>query len=274
MSNKDHKQTDEQQVRELYQALPKVEPPPLLDEKIIAAAHAELEHEDIKKTSGLRSWYVPLSMAAVIMISFSLVLKLVIDEQAVQPKSDVGLPFEMEREFSRETQDETLQEEDPESSPVLAPQLQQSAPAPAARQSLQEMTGQVLEKELVPTKKAASSAGKGSGKGMDSGKVLDSSKDMYSTLSDSPRQAPALSVDMAVEGKYRSDGSQQELRLKGDTENDPREILVSRMKEMLDQGQYEKLQEELRSFRSLYPDYELPEVLAAWENRGRPSFTE
>ncbi len=260
MRNEDHEQTDEQQVHERYLALPKVEPPPLLDEKIIAAAHAELDRNGKKRASGHRAWYVPLSMAAVVLISFSLVLKLVIDEQVLQSKSDGGMPLEEEQEFNREIMEDAMPEQSRERLSAPAP-----SSAPVEPQSRRKTMEQAVEKMPAPAKKAATR------KSVDFGTSTDSSKAVESASTASPLPAPVVVTEGVVEHKSGSGDGVREIRLKRSTDDRQREIRLRQMMELLEQGKYEKLQEELTNFRRRYPDFELPEALAEWENRDRPS---
>ena len=87
MNKQDRFQQDEQAVHELYQSLDKEQPPEFIDRQILSAAHREVSRTDKQQVSP-KSWYVPVSLAAVLVLSLSVVVKLSIEPEVIQQEQE------------------------------------------------------------------------------------------------------------------------------------------------------------------------------------------
>jgi len=72
---------DDKRISELYRGLPRDEPPAALDAAVVAAARRAV-------ASRLRSWYVPVSLAAVVVLSVAVTLRI----QHEQPDFEATAP--------------------------------------------------------------------------------------------------------------------------------------------------------------------------------------
>ncbi|MGH8120815.1 MAG: hypothetical protein ACRESK_09395 [Gammaproteobacteria bacterium] len=124
-----------------YQAGGQAEPPAHLDADILRAAHAA----ETKKTgTHTRNWYVPLSLAAVVVIGVSLVFRMYEYKGQTllsEPKPAVLMDKQSDHDV---TEDSSLTK--PEEAPALSAPAPQTLPQKMERDNLQ---GEMLREELI-----------------------------------------------------------------------------------------------------------------------------
>lgn len=237
--NNDHmNEPQAQDIHELYQVLEQEQPPVELDEQILQAAHqaiAETDHKVVDIRVPRRAWYVPVSYAAIILISLSLVMKLSLEPELQSPEQDYALPIES----ILDDVDAQL----PAVTDFKARELQTEAIAPSARQAeLSELRKQEVER-----------------------------KKKQRVMMAEPMLAPAPMQNVEEISRSKSaasafsepkEGSLEEFN--GVIPNARIEEWVFHMQALLSAQQYDELQQSLRVFRQQYPDYKLPEELANW----------
>ncbi|MCU7797918.1 MAG: hypothetical protein KZQ75_12375 [Candidatus Thiodiazotropha sp. (ex Myrtea spinifera)] len=138
--------TDDLQLSELYRASRNEQPADELDKAVLAQAHAQAK-------SRRRSWMLPLSTAAVILLGTSLTLTL------VQPPVTTQLPDE-----KTDVMSDTLEEMSPKASspPAAAPAMKRQAVAPAGEPPVLELQSAMPSRAemdtdvLVPIERRAS----------------------------------------------------------------------------------------------------------------------
>ena len=233
MSTDDHKQPDDRQLGELYRELPQPQPLPEVDQAILAAARKASRQ---KRSGSTRPrWYMPLSAAAVVMISVSLVVTMVFDEQALRPERQ-SQPTAVDEQMSMDdapasiSSSSAVEDTAPamDTAPLMAPP---AAPAPA--QPMERKKARAAEPDSLMQFKSAVPA-----------RVM---REQAAGAAESIEKEQSSSVDETI--------IRQQL-----------EVLQS----LYEQQRYERLAERLQGFRQRYPDYPLPDALAQWADRNLP----
>lgn len=248
MSNDYDKQPGDEALSERYRSLPDEQPPAELDAAILAAAHRQAARSGGTGRSHKRHWYLPLSAAAVVLISVSVVVKLVVDERALQPNDEMALPVPQKQLQSLEMEHREL----PRPAAAMAPK---SVPrAPDAAMPLQDAedvsaAGGSFTTNSVQSEPALSTAA-------EEAKKAELTRESVSSSARFMRIAPTANfADSKVAGNEGSERLQQWL---------------DKLQKLLDAGDDEALKTQLSAFRREYPEYSLPASLAQWENKNRP----
>lgn len=262
--NNDHmNEPQNQDIHELYQALEQEQPPVALDAQILQAAHqavAETEQKVVDIRSVRRAWYVPVSYAAIILISLSLVMQLVLEPELQLPEQDAVLPFESMLDDG----DESL----PVAAEFKAKTGAESHPAlsvPATRRT--EAMDELGKQQQLERKKEQLELKKKQQERMQTRQVMRAK----------PMSAPAPAQDLEQLSRPEPEAS-----MLSEQEAPVIEVLNSamplisaedwllQMQALLSAQQFDELRQSLQAFRQQYPDYELPEELANWEINNLP----
>jgi hypothetical protein len=251
MAEKDTYNQDEQAIHDLYQSLSQDQPPADLDAGILRSAHdavtpekaAVVEFSRVKK-----AWYVPLSYAAVIVVSLSVVMKLALEPNVIPVETDSA---PIDTEFFMEKEDRLAEQKI-------------SMPPPAAVQSVAPKKAAARQKSVKKKSKARASAGPRPSPMLE----------MHSRPEGKQRSMAPVSiintrsggVDMqdqsAAKGMAKQVFSDEVEIIEPDAEN-----WIEQMLMLLEQGKTEQLKLEIRRFKSLYKAYILPSKLAIWEKQ-------
>lgn len=260
-----------------YRALPDETPPAALDAAILDAARRDAR---MRRASGLRRWTLPVSLAAVVMLSVLVTLRIEderpdvaalrestglatpVEEKAPDPYA--ALPAEKgsdpvsTRPAARAPQvSAPASAEKKGSDPISALPAPAPAPAPAQRDEAGGMEKKPDEKKLdavaapaapaAPARESglraspeAASAARGSGFAADAARA--------------PVEAPA-SRDRADMSRAKS-----EARMQDAAPESPRAWL-ERIARLRREGRIEEADKALEAFRNRYPDFEIPEAL-------------
>ena len=232
MSTDDHKQPDDRQLGELYRELPQHQPSPEVDQAILAAARKASRRKPGGSTRP--RWYMPLSAAAVVMISVSLVMTMVFDEQALQLERQ-SQPSAVEEQMSMDDEPASISSssavEDTAPAMDTAPLMAPAAPAPA--QPMERKKARAAEPDSMMQFRSAAPT-----------RVM---REQAAGAAESIEKEQSSSVDEAI--------IRQQLEV---------------LQILYEQQQYEQLAERLQAFRQRYPDYPLPDALAQWADRHLP----
>lgn len=249
-----------QDIHELYQALEQEQPPVALDAQILQAAHraaADSEQKVVDIRSVRRAWYVPVSYAAIILISLSLVMQLVLEPELQLPEQDAVLPFESMLDDG----DESLSAFKAEAGAEFQPE--QSVPATRRTEAMDELGKQ----QQLERKKEQLELKKKQQERMQTRQVMRAK----------PMSAPAPAQDLEQLSRPEPAASmlsEQEAPAVDVFNNaiplNSAEDWLLHLQRLLSAQQYDELQQSLHAFRQQYPDYELPEELANWEINNLP----
>lgn len=236
--NNDHMNDSQaQDIHELYQTLEQEQPPAELDARILQAAHkaiAETENKVVDFRSPRRAWYVPVSYAAIILISLSLVMKLSLEPELQAPEPDYGLPLDDVDEPLPAAADFKAREIMELPTEVIAPSTRQVELSELKKQEVERKSQQ----RVMRAKSMAAPA-------------------PMQDVEQISRSKPAVSEFSA----------QEEVRLEelnGVIPDDEVEDWVVYMQVLLSEQQYDKLRQSLYDFRQQHPDYKLPDELVSW----------
>ena len=257
MSEKHTTQSDEQIVQQHYRSLEQECPARELDEKILAAAHAALEKEaEPGKVSPLlkprRAWYVPVSYAAVIVLSLGVVLRLLLEPEAMDPEIS---PMTEPTQLMDEVQQDAMR-------PATDAAGQRLAPAPRAERIMAEQ--KLLKKQAVEKRRQAARS-PGEPEAVPS-RAAPGPAIMQFMASPKPEEMEMEAL--SASGKESSIAPAQSVV--GSSSPLSCEDWVLKMQALLEAQHYQRLGDSLRAFRKLYPAYALPEKLAAWEKQNIP----
>ncbi len=178
---------------------------------------------------------MPVSAVAVVVISFSVVLKLVVEEEVLQPEVDAPLLESIdEEEVSNMFDEQDLHLTAPEAVSGLslpAERALKSAP-PSAKEKLQRY--ELKKKRVLEQSKKQEAAA-----------IPKASRPQSPAM-----QSFSAAIDMSAEESVAKP---------------PEEQYIKNMLQLLEDKNYENLEREMLIFRMSYPDYELPEALKYWE---------
>ncbi|MFC3150260.1 hypothetical protein ACFOEK_04410 [Litoribrevibacter euphylliae] len=275
----DSKQPSEEfDVSALYQQGATEQPPESLDHLILAQAKQELAETQIphdrkpSQVSRLRKWQWPLSAAAVVVISSSIILDLH-QQQKLEVKFDSEAPFEELESF------ETF-----ESSEEFAP-LNDMAPAekmmkkeaadmeayqskPSLSDSV-EMESDAFETEHAPASVPAMSIQQFSApQRLDRHDAMEERKSVETELLERELKAKPRAVEsQRLMSRERADtfsGAGAVSAVESDDEQSKPDLLsaeawISNIDALIEKGEDQQAKEEIVKLKQAYPDYELPE---------------
>ncbi|MCW9013565.1 MAG: hypothetical protein OQL06_07255 [Gammaproteobacteria bacterium] len=250
MSEKSTTQTEQQEIHQLYQSLEQEQPSSELDQRILAAAHKAVASTAASTAKVLpmkpnrRAWYVPVSYAAVIVISLSVVLRLLLEPEVL----DREVVPELERSAPQAGRDN-----DKEPAAIMAPAAPMATTAMEAQLAPPESVKKTAKMQAVEARAKASKP---------------AAKQPYSRPEMLRRASPAESDSSEKMQLQSAAGNRaaQDMTLDAAKEIS-RDARLDEMKRLLADSQYDQLHSKLRQFRQIYPDYVLPEELSAWEKQ-------
>ena len=253
-----------------YRALPDEAPPAALDAAILDAARRDVR---MRRASGLRRWTLPVSLAAVVMLSVLVTLRIEderpdvaalrestglatpVEEKApdpyAAPPAEKGADPVSTRPAARAPQVSALTSAGKKGSdPISA----LPAPAPAQRDEAGGMERKLEEKKLdavaapaAPVRESGlravpevASAARGSGLAADAARA--------------PVEAPA-SRDRADMNRAKSEARMQ------DAAPETPQAWLERIARLRREGRIEEADKALEAFRKRHPDYEIPQAM-------------
>lgn len=231
MSNDDNNPLTDDRLEQMYRALPDDEPPVELDEKIRAAARDAVRAEPVHQVGPRRSWYRPVSMAAVVLVSLSVVISLVVDEQVLHKEMSPATD-------STEKQPMTTFEATEAESEVL-PVRPSQVPARDLPDDVLRLR-ESMKKQQVPGRSPRQSA-------------------------------PSQTVSPAIGEQGASRRHLEPSEHKSARQRPPVEQQLERLMHLLQSQQYDRLRGELETFHDRYPDQSLPDELKRWEKINMPA---
>lgn len=111
-------QVSDPKLSALYRSLEESNPDPYLDKKILDAAHFAVKNQESKK-----SWVLPVSLAATLVLSVSLTMEyLNPDPDSVETSPRYEIPMENQKSMHR-PEEHALRSEMPRPPPVSAPEI-------------------------------------------------------------------------------------------------------------------------------------------------------
>lgn len=271
MNDKHMTDPDDQDIHTLYQQLDQEQPPAELDERILSAAHQSLVSGEDQSSSVTpirrksRSWYVPVSYVAIMLISLGVVVKLSFEPEVTRYDF---VPVEEEALFAGESRKErvkTMQTE-PGSAPAA------SGGISFAKEPAKLLPQPSAEVELLEKKKASKPVDKAKPQGILSRQPVSPSLEQQGVPSARSLEAPAA-TDGERSGISAADSRIQPVQsfmvdMNGET---TAEDQVARMEQLLLNERYAELESAMKVFRTQYPDYALPQALSEWEKASLPA---
>ena len=240
-----------------YRELESLEPPPQLDQAILAAAHraAETSRAPLVAPAGRHRWYYGLAAAAVLV--FAVALTLHMERERPDPEATPGPPLKLERELrgaikpasKPEAAKPEAKPEPKVEAPVFAPDLQPSQPTSAAAEAEQRAAPVpaperarsdrlAARRERSAERAAKSSAGDRAA--VDRVAAERAKVQSQATRASNATQRNAVSAAAAPERP------------------DP---WLERIAELRSRGRHAEADKELAEFRRAYPNYPLSDVM-------------
>jgi hypothetical protein len=263
MTDKGKLNQDEKTIQALYSRLEKIEPPSELDLLILNTAHDDLDKKEniIDIKSRKRSWYVPLSSVAILVISLSVVIDIALSPDLTMDKSEpVKVNNEQINHLRSEGQSleytDSLMEKDAASlsgKRVLNVEtIREEKTRRVSREDKSELQRkqQLLQEHKVQEKQKIRSFKK--------------TKPMPG-VGYMPEAGLPRSLSMPVE-KEASIADSAEISAK---EGNSVEEWVQRLQDLYRQGHKTEFNRVLKEFRVNYPEYVLPDQLDKWERELR-----
>lgn len=278
----DSKQPSEEfDVSALYQQGATEQPPESLDHLIMAQAKQELAetqiHHDRKpsQVSRLRKWQWPLSAAAVVVISSSIILDLH-QQQKLEVKFDSEAPFETLESFETlEPSEELAPFNDMAPAEQMSPMMKKEAADVEAYQSKPslsdsvEMESDAFETEHAPASVPAMSIQQFSApQRLDRHEAMEERKSVETELLERELKAKLRAVEsQRLMSRERADtisGAGAVSAVESDDEQSKSDLLsaeawISNIDALIEKGEDQQAKEEIVKLKQAYPDYELPE---------------
>jgi len=249
MTKKNIMNQNEKTIQALYSRLDKTESPAELDSFILNAAHHDVavkKHVTLVKASK-KSWYVPVTSVAILIISLSVVISIALDPELIIEEvefetSDINANMKADRNFVKKTEDLSLEKEG------LKSRLMREEKNHRASRRVDEARLQ-LKQQLTDKQKARQKQKLQIVKKVESRSTISSMQ-----AGDMPY---AVSASVAKEKPQMATATEKDASASE---------WVQRLQKLYRQGQKLRFEQQLKKFRVLYPAYSLPEELAKWEN--------
>ncbi len=254
--------TGKTELSSLYQESGTEAPRSSVDDTILAAARREVAARPVRTHKSLRRWQIPLSIAATLVITFTLALLVKqenerpTDEGNFQPTPHIVHP-------AAPVQEETpqLKQEPARAAPITT----QSAPAPIKELRKRETDGATLEREEKPISTDATGSAQDEPKARADSfedKKLNDAQPSLAVPAPSatpeqqtmekresvPAAAPMGSANFSGENRFKQ------------KQRSPEQWL-DEIKQLKAQGQLAEMEKNLAEFKKQYPDYPLPDEL-------------
>lgn len=217
-----------------YRALPEASPPAALDAAILDAARRDVR---MRRASGLRRWTLPVSLAAVVMLSVLVTLRIENERPDVAAlRESTGLATPAEEKAAEPGPAPRLgKASEKGSDPISA----LPAPAPARRDEAENMEKK-SDAVAAPAAPAPESGMRAAPEAASAARA--------------PVEAPAYR-DRADANRAKS-----EVRMQEAAPESPRAWL-ERIARLRREGRIEEADKALEAFRKRHPDFEIPEAL-------------
>lgn len=274
MSKQDQQEVDAQKVRELYASINKEQPSAELDARILKVAHESHKQENsVPIKHDKRAWYMPVAYAAVIIVCFSVVMKLVLEPEANFQEPELDLLPVIDEAAEPVMVFEEEQQEDIQASKVMsAPAKRKINEANEAAEKIAPMSESIQRVQPQVSQAVSASAQK---------KMRIKQQEKKANV---VKQESLGRQDRHYKDNKQSTGMSQDDRmssfglvggaLMAERENAEKlsaQDWVQKMQGLLDKKAFVQLEKELIQFRQYYPDYELPENLAEIEDKSYKS---
>lgn len=228
-------------LRKLYRGLPRVDPPPAIDAAVLAAAHVSVA------TQPRRNWAVPVSLAAVLVFSVAVTLRVAEEEPGVQ-----SLQVSPPPSSSAPTAPKPVVPS--ADAPATEPAAQTKPPSPPANAQRER-----IAKPKAPAEERAAMAAP---------PAFVPSPQTDSVQSHAPAAATGQSPPLAERSAARTDrapmmakSAASEASLASAAALAP-EAWLARIVEMRAQGRHKEADESYAEFRRRFPDYTIsPEMM-------------
>ena len=246
MSSEQNNPPTDQQIEQLYESLSSPQPPAELDQAILDAAHEAVSPQLARRRPKRRNWYVPVSMAAVVLISFSVVIKLVVDEAALQPATDMSVEPEVATKIAPLAETDNLAPPTASFSGApanFAPQEESRIGPGKMMQSPMRQKGVRTERQELKKQSGEKAAKR------------------YAPQVTQPPSLPSLSGLASDEERKQVPTQPQQQAI---------QARVNYLLDLLETRQFDKLQAELTAFRQQHADYPLPAKLLEWSSSRQP----
>jgi len=249
-----------------YRELEPLEPPPALDQAIVAAARAAADsaHAPLVAPAGRHRWYYSLAAAAVLVFAVALTLHL--ERERADPEA--GPPLRLDRELRGQIKQAPKADSAPaaqaERAPAFTPDPQASAPrepaaapaVPSQRADEARLAADRAREERAAAMAAAAEANAAAETG--------ARRDVLAKQKGpSPARSRASSVtaplDAGPAARQNVDPRATPAPVAAAPENPDR--WLERIAELRSRGRHPEADRELAAFRKAYPDYALSEVM-------------
>lgn len=252
-----------------YRALGEERPPQALDDAILAASRRAVGAGPRRAgASRVRRWALPVSIAAVVVLTMSLVVRIQLERPDLEtplPSATLEKPAgDAKEEVAALSKRNELQRAEPKmgaAAPAVAERERDAmrapaapAPAPAATPPARQFVPEPPARKQAPAEAAPSQLGAPS-----------SPAPAAAPSAGEERAAPALREDAATAGRVASgaalqDRAQASAEVAAKKDEAPREWL-ERIARLRREGRAKEADESLAEFRRRYPDYEIPKDL-------------
>jgi outer membrane biosynthesis protein TonB len=236
-----------------YRRLGAETPPEALDAAILAASKRAVGAGPRRAGRPLRRWALPVSIAAVVVLTMSLVVRIQLERPDLETATPVPVTPQVLEGKTRQRADkketERLEKRAVESAAQAKPKVSAPAPAPAAPASA-ERDQAAREASSPPVAQKPAAAGRFVPEPPASGAPAPAESTAPANLGAASALAPA-----AVE-----DRAQRLAAPAGKAEESPRAWL-ERIVRLRREGHVKQADESLAEFRKRYPDYRIPEEL-------------
>ena len=237
-----------------YRELEPLEPPPALDQKILAAAReaAASLHAPLVAPAGRHRWYYSLAAAAVLVFAVALTLHL--ERERPDPE---GVPAPIVRgEIKQAPKADAVTPAQAERAPVFTPDPQASAPREAAAPPLPAAD----EARPAPERLRAEQAAATAAAEQKAAAKQQASRAVRSRASAAPGlQDSAASAPREAAGAQGAAPAPAPAQVAAAPENPER--WLERIVELRSRGRHADADRELANFRKAYPNYSLSDVM-------------
>ena len=239
---------DNQPLHVLYQSIPKEEPPPELDVRIMQAAHQAIKVSiprvvNLHRKPSNKLWIKPLSYAAVMVLCLGVVLRIQMDlPEIVQSHSDIFNPPSESAESPADYPVQELQQSDrdaPVRSLAPAAEMMSAKPAPVLE----------LSKQVVRPSSPAPTA-------LSEQKIAESKTEMDNMPSEAPVMPDAASYAAPPAAVAERLEKSKMIR-----KSERPDTTVADMMRLYHADETQPLLTQLQAFITKYPDYVLPTEL-------------
>jgi hypothetical protein len=235
----------DEQLSRLYREAADAAPPAALDRAILAAARAEVALAPVRKRTWWRSWTVPMSVAATVVLTATLTL--MVRQEQERPAAEAAPAADVPRASVAVPQEKT------DTAADLA--VKPAAPPPRAKQEAARREAERPAVVPAPVPEAAAPAGAPAPRAPMAESVESAAPARPAAVM---RQQAAPAAD-AVESRARSAPLRKEAV--GAAPARTPEQWLEEIRQLKKQGREKEAVEALAEFRKTYPDYRLPEDL-------------